>query len=136
MGWEIHPEGLRQVLHRLQETYDPPAIMVTENGAAFPEPEPGVGGGQAVDDRERSAYLAAHIAAAAQALHEGARLAGYFAWSLLDNYEWEKGYRQRFGIVHVDYTTQRRRVKASGAWYRSLLAARAEARANVRVSGG
>ena len=136
MGWEIHPNGLRQVLHRLQETYDPPAIMVTENGADFSEPEPGVGGGQAVDDRERSAYLAAHIAAAAQALHEGARLAGYFAWSLLDNYEWEKGYRQRFGIVHVDYTTQRRRVKASGAWYRSLLAARAEARANVRVSGG
>jgi beta-glucosidase len=122
MGWELHPDGLRQVLHRLQDTYDPPAIMVTENGAAFPED--GLTDGQTVDDRERSAYLAEHIGAAAQALEEGVRLTGYFAWSLLDNYEWAQGYGQRFGLVHVDYTSLQRTMKASGRWYRSLLAAR------------
>jgi beta-glucosidase len=123
MGWEVHPDGLRQVLHWLQDMYAPPSIMVTENGAAFSEAPPA--NGQTVDDRERSAYLATHIAAAAQALDEGVPLAGYFAWSLLDNFEWAKGYEQRFGIVHVDYATLERTLKASGAWYRSLLAARA-----------
>jgi beta-glucosidase len=124
MGWEVHPDGLREVVHWLQDTYDPPSIVVTENGAAFPEAAPT--DGQAIDDPDRTAYLAAHIGAAAQALEEGVRLDGYFAWSLLDNFEWEKGYGQRFGIVHVDYATLRRSPKASAGWYRALLAARRE----------
>jgi beta-glucosidase len=122
MGWEIHPDGLRQVLRWLHETYAPPAIIVTENGAAFTEADPL--NGQAVEDAERRAYLTDHVAAAARALAEGVPLTGYFAWSLLDNFEWEKGYGQRFGIVRVDYPTLRRSLKASGAWYGSLLAAR------------
>jgi beta-glucosidase len=122
MGWEIHPDGLRQVLHWLQARYDPPSIAVTENGAAFPEAVRT--DGAALDDQARSDYLGAHIEAAAQAIEEGVRLFGYFAWSLLDNFEWEKGYGQRFGIVHVDYETLERTLKASGAWYRSLMAAR------------
>jgi beta-glucosidase len=122
MGWEVHPDGLRRVLRWLHETYAPPAIVVTENGAAFPDREPP--DGQTVDDFPRRAYLAGHVAAAAQALAEGVPLTGYFAWSLLDNFEWAMGYSQRFGIVRVDYTTQHRSLKASGEWYRSLLAAR------------
>jgi beta-glucosidase len=122
MGWDVHPDGLRQVLRWLHEAYAPPAIMVTENGAAFEEA--GAVDGEAVDDADRRAYLADHLAAAAQALAEGVPLTGYFAWSLLDNFEWAEGYGQRFGIVHVDYTTLRRSLKASGSWYRSLLAAR------------
>jgi beta-glucosidase len=123
MGWEVYPDGLRQVLARLHRDYAPPAIVVTENGASFPETAPGDGG--PIDDAERTAYLAAHVAAAAQALEEGVPLTGYFAWSLLDNFEWEKGFGQRFGIVHVDYATQRRTVKASGEWYASLIRAAA-----------
>jgi beta-glucosidase len=122
MGWEVHPDGLRQVLRWLHATYAPPAIVVTENGAAFAEAGPV--DGEMVDDGERQAYLADHVAAAAQALAEGVPLTGYFAWSLLDNFEWAEGYGQRFGIVRVDYTTLRRTLKASGTWYGSLLAAR------------
>jgi beta-glucosidase len=122
MGWEIRPDGLRQVLRWLHATYAPAAIVVTENGAAFAEPDPL--DGQPVDDAERRAYLADHVTAAAQAVAEGVPLTGYFAWSLLDNFEWAEGYGQRFGIVRVDYTTLRRSLKASGTWYGSLLAAR------------
>ena len=121
MGWEVHPDGLAQVLRWLQETYQPPWIVVTENGAAFPEPD--ANDGEAVDDRDRSDYLAAHIGAAARAIGEGVRLTGYFAWSLLDNFEWAEGYGRRFGIVHVDYATQRRTVKDSGRWYQALIRA-------------
>ena len=127
MDWEVHPDGLTQVLRWLQETYQPPWIVVTENGAAFPEREPN--DGETVDDRDRSAYLASHIGAAARAIGEGVRLTGYFAWSLLDNFEWAEGYGRRFGIVHVDYATQRRTVKDSGRWYRDLI------RAHKRSSG-
>jgi beta-glucosidase len=122
MGWEVHPDGLRQVLRWLQETYDPAAITITENGAAFDDPS--ADGSAGIADVARTAYLSDHIAAAASALEEGVRLEGYFAWSLLDNFEWEKGYGQRFGLVHVDYDTLRRTPKASAGWYRALLAAR------------
>jgi beta-glucosidase len=98
--------------------------VITENGAAFPERAPIDGG--SVRDIARRSYLAAHVTAAAQALADGVPLTGYFAWSLLDNFEWEKGYGQRFGLVRVDYATLRRSLKASGAWYGGLLAARPE----------
>jgi len=122
MGWEVHPDGLRDVLEGLRDAYNPASILVTENGAAFADP--GAHDGERIDDGGRIAYLASHIAAAADAIDAGVPLAGYFAWSLLDNFEWEKGFGQRFGLVHVDYRTLRRSPKASAEWYRALLAAR------------
>jgi beta-glucosidase len=91
-------------------------MLVTENGAAFPD-EPGG------HDPQRVAYLQAHFAAAADALEAGVPLEGYYVWSLLDNFEWAHGFTKRFGLVYVDYETQRRTVKESGRFYRSVAAA-------------
>ncbi len=121
MGWEIYPQGLTDLLARLRRDYAFPTVLVTENGAAF---EDTWDGGERVHDPERQAYLAAHVAAVAHAIEEGVPVAGYFVWSLLDNFEWALGYSKRFGIVYVDYPTQRRIVKDSGRWYASLLASR------------
>jgi beta-glucosidase len=121
-GWEIHADGLRATLERVDRDYAPPAIAVTENGATFDDV---VSGDGSVDDAERQRYLASHVEAAAAAIGQGVPLTGYFAWSLLDNFEWALGYGTRFGIVHVDFATQRRTVKASGMWYQALLAASA-----------
>ena len=118
-GWEILPEGLRAVLNWVNDTYRPPAIAITENGATFPDR---VGADGSVKDERRRSYLERHLAAAADAIGDGVPLTAYFAWSLLDNFEWALGYGTRFGIVHVDYATQRRTVKASGHWYRELIA--------------
>ncbi|GBD19521.1 Beta-glucosidase [bacterium HR27] len=118
MGWAIVPEGLEQLLVRLQRDYRPQAIVITENGAAFPD-EPVDG---RVHDDRRIAYLAAHIAAVRRALDAGVPVRGYFVWSLLDNFEWAHGYSKRFGIVYVDYATLARLPKASFHWYRQLIA--------------
>jgi beta-glucosidase len=120
LGWEVWPDGLRGTLVRLTRDYAPTAIAVTENGAAFDDV---VAADGSVDDRQRRDYVAGHVAAAADALADGVPLIGYFAWSLLDNFEWALGYGTRFGIVHVDYATQRRTVKSSGRWYASLIGA-------------
>ena len=120
IGWEIHPDGLRATLARIARDYAPPAIAITENGAAF---EDVVKPDGAVDDARRQQYLASHLRAAAAAIGDGVPLIGYFAWSLLDNFEWAMGYGTRFGLVHVDFATQRRTIKASGLWYQALLAA-------------
>jgi beta-glucosidase len=93
---------------------------VTENGSAWIDE---VGADGSVSDPDRLAYLAAHVAACARAREQGADVAGYFAWSLLDNFEWAEGYAMRFGIVHVDFETQRRTPKASGAWYSQFVRA-------------
>jgi beta-glucosidase len=119
-GWEIHADGLRATLTRIADEYAPSAIAVTENGAAFDDVVDGDG---SVDDVDRQRYLASHIEAAGEAIAAGVPLIGYFAWSLFDNFEWALGYGTRFGIVHVDFATQRRTLKASGMWYRALLAA-------------
>ena len=119
-GWEVHPPGLRRVLNRIARDYSPPAIAITENGATYPEGDPVDG---SLVDAERRSYLVRHLAAAGQAITDGVPLIGYFAWSLLDNYEWALGYGTRFGIVHVDFATQARTVKASGRWYAELIAA-------------
>lgn len=121
MGWAIVPDGLEQLLVRLQREYRPPAIVITENGAAFPD-EPVDG---RVQDDQRIAYLAAHVAAVHRALEAGVPVGGYFVWSLLDNFEWAHGYSKRFGIVYVDYTTLARVPKASFDWYRTVIANRA-----------
>ena len=119
MGWEVYPQGLADLLMRLHRDYPLPDVYVTENGAAFPD--------QMVDarvpDHARTQYIASHISAAADALAAGVPLRGFMVWSLLDNFEWASGYAKRFGIVHVDYATQRRTPKASAAWYRDFLLA-------------
>jgi beta-glucosidase len=120
MGWEVAPDGLRDVLLELHREYAPREIVITENGAAYPdEVEPD---GRVRDDR-RVDYLARHIAAAGEALAAGVPLTGYHVWSLLDNYEWSLGYTRRFGLVHVDFESQRRTLKASAEWYGRLIAA-------------
>jgi beta-glucosidase len=127
-GWEIWPDGLRAVLRRITDEYAPPAIAITENGSAYRDT---VGPDGTVDDRERRSYLERHLSAAADAIEEGVPLTGYFAWSLLDNFEWALGYGTRFGIVHVDFESQLRTVKASGRWYQALIAAHAAVNADT-----
>jgi len=118
MGWEVAPDGLRDVLLALHREYAPREIVITENGAAYPDTvDPD---GRVRDDR-RVAYLARHIAAAGEALAAGVPLSGYHAWSLLDNFEWSLGYTRRFGLVHVDFANQRRTLKDSADWYARLI---------------
>jgi beta-glucosidase len=124
MGWEIVPEGFTELLVRLYRDYRLP-IYVTENGSAFDDVPDETG---YVDDADRVAYFDAHIGAVALARQRGADIRGYFAWSLMDNFEWSRGYDKRFGIVHVDYATQRRTLKRSGAWYRDLIGRTRDAR--------
>jgi beta-glucosidase len=114
MGWEIRAAGLTAVLRRVADEYGPPPLYVTENGAAFPDTVTADG---RVHDRERTAYLAGHLGACRDAVAAGVDLRGYFAWSLLDNFEWAWGYDMRFGLVHVDFASQRRRLKDSALWY-------------------
>jgi beta-glucosidase len=121
MDWEVYPEGLRKLLVRLAKDYSPPAIYITENGAAFPDIRSHDGH---VHDLERTAYLESHVAAVAQAIADGSPVRGYFVWSLLDNFEWAEGYSKRFGIVYIDYPTLERVPKDSFYWYRDLIASR------------
>lgn len=125
MGWEIYPSGLTELLLRLHRDWRLPPLYVKENGAAFRDE---LVDGQ-VHDSERVAYLAAHIAAVGDALAQGVPMAGYMVWSLLDNFEWASGYAKRFGLVHVDYATQRRTLKDSARWYRDFLRRQRERRA-------
>jgi beta-glucosidase len=117
MGWEIYPEGLREILLQVHREYAPPAIYITENGAAFPDPAPVNG---VVEDPQRVDYLKGHFEACSQAIAQGVPLKGYFVWSLLDNFEWAFGYSRRFGIVHVDFATQQRTLKRSALYLQSL----------------
>lgn len=122
MGWEVLPEGLSELLGRLHRTYTGPrgvALMVTENGAAYPD-EPDEHG--YVDDQDRIDYLREHLLAVHEAIRHGADVRGYFVWSLLDNYEWAFGYSKRFGIVRVDYASLERTPKASARWYADVAA--------------
>jgi beta-glucosidase len=118
MGWEIIPQGLTRLLLQMHADYRLPPVYITENGGAFKDP---VVHGQ-VHDLDRTDYLRTHIAAVADAMEQGVPMAGYMVWSLMDNFEWSSGYAKRFGIVHVDYATQRRTPKDSALWYRDFLA--------------
>ncbi|EGE41569.1 beta-glucosidase [Streptomyces sp. SID4928] len=117
MDWEITPTELTDLLVRLQRDYALPTV-ITENGAAFDDT---VAADGSVPDADRTAYLADHIAAVVAARAQGADVRGYFAWSLLDNFEWAYGYDKRFGIVRVDYDTQVRTLKDSAKWYRDTI---------------
>jgi beta-glucosidase len=118
MGWEIMSDDFRDLLVRLGRDYPGLPIVITENGAAFVD-KPDADG--YVDDEDRVEYLAAHLAAVAEARAAGTDIRGYFAWSMLDNFEWSYGYDKRFGIVRVDYETQRRIPKRSAYWYRDTI---------------
>lgn len=118
MGWEIYPNGLRDVLVNVGRNYPVGKLYVTENGAAFPDVWDG---GETVSDSRRVDYLCTYIMACAEAIEQGAPLTGYFVWSLMDNFEWGEGYAKRFGVVYIDYPTQRRVIKESGHWYAALL---------------
>jgi beta-glucosidase len=119
MGWDVVPDGLRNTLSRVTRDYDAPPLYITENGSAYDDV---VVDGE-VHDPDRIAYLEAHLGACLDAIDDGVDLRGYFAWSLLDNFEWAWGYTRRFGIVRVDYDTQQRTPKDSALRYAAIAAA-------------
>ena len=119
MGWNIDPSGMTELLVRLSREYPALPLMVTENGAAFDDR---VSDDGTVHDPRRVGYLHDHIDAVGAAMDAGADVRGYFAWSLLDNFEWSYGYDRRFGLLYVDYPTQKRIWKDSAHWYRNLIA--------------
>jgi beta-glucosidase len=118
MGWPITPDRFTALLLRLHNDYPGLPMIITENGAAFDDTADGDG---FVRDDDRTDYLAQHIGAVATARAQGADIRGYFAWSLLDNFEWAYGYDKRFGIVRVDYETQTRTPKQSALWFRDTI---------------
>jgi beta-glucosidase len=121
MGWAVAPDALHDLLMRLKRDYGDVPILITENGSAYADPVPTDG---VVSDPERVAYIRDHLRAVSRASADGVDVHGYFAWSLLDNFEWEHGYSKRFGIVYVDYETQRRIPKQSAHWYRDFITER------------
>lgn len=125
MGWEVYPEGLTDLLLRLNRDYPLPALYITENGAAYPDQPNGL----RIEDTKRLTYLQTHIDAVADAITAGVDVRGYFAWSLFDNFEWALGYSKRFGIVYVDFATGHRIPKDSGLWYRDFIARQLQAKA-------
>ncbi|MFG2002810.1 GH1 family beta-glucosidase [Spirillospora sp. NPDC048911] len=118
MGWEIDESGLHEILTRLHTEYPRVDLYITENGAGYDET---LNGDDTINDHERVAYLDAHLRACHTAISDGVPLRGYFTWSLLDNFEWSWGYSKRFGLVHVDYATQRRVPKESARWYAAVI---------------
>lgn len=130
-GWVIDPEPLRGVLQRFTDVYRIP-VFVTENGVAQTEPDTVDG---ALDDSVRVDYHRRHVEVIESARREGADVRGYFPWTLLDNFDWAGGYAKRFGLVHVDFSTQKRTPKASFQWYRDHIAARSLADSPA-VAGG
>ena len=122
MGWEICPQAFTELLVSMNETYKLPPIYITENGAAMPDK---ITDGK-VNDLDRCEYFQGHLNAVNDAINQGVDICGYFAWSLMDNFEWAEGYLKRFGIVYVDYETQKRTIKASGLAYRDLISQRSD----------
>jgi len=121
MGWEVQPEGLTRLLRRVHDDYAAPAgvaLSITENGAAYDDVVEPDG---SIDDAERAAFLRDHLAVVLDAIDDGVPIAGYFYWSLLDNYEWAWGYDKRFGLVRVDYESQQRTLKRSAIEYRQII---------------
>jgi len=117
MNWEVHPQAFEEILLRISKEYSPKAIYITENGSAWNDE---VINGEIIDD-ERIDYLSRHLDAMRSAREQGAPILGYFAWSFLDNFEWAYGYEKRFGLIYVDYKTQKRTPKKSAFFYRQLL---------------
>lgn len=117
MGWEVYPEGIHQVLKQFAAYPGVDKIIVTENGAAFPDTVEG----DRVHDVKRVNFYKNYLAQVLRAKREGVNIKGYFAWTLMDNFEWAEGYKPRFGLVHVDFETQKRTMKDSGLWFKEFL---------------
>jgi len=117
IGWEIYPKAFTELLVSLNEKYTLPPIYITENGAAMADKIID----DVVNDQDRVDYYQSHLNAVHDAIEQGVQVNGYFAWSLMDNFEWAEGYLKRFGIVYVDYDTQVRTIKASGLAYKALI---------------
>jgi len=118
MGWEVYPPGLYHILNRLHFEYGPAKLYVTESGCSYPDGPDAAG---RIADQRRIDYLCRHLEAAHRSIQCGVPLAGHFVWSLVDNFEWARGYSQRFGLVWVDYRTQQRIPKDSASWYRAVI---------------
>jgi beta-glucosidase len=118
MGWENYPQGLTELLVKVNRDYKLPPVYITENGMADAD----VLDNGRVNDPARIDYVRTHLEALRAAMEAGVDVRGYFYWSLLDNYEWNSGYDKRFGLVHVDYETQKRTPKESARWYRDFIA--------------
>ena len=114
MGWEVWPRSIYDMVMRITRDYDHPAIEITENGCSYDD-SPGADG--KINDANRIAYLRQYLSELARAIADGADVRGYHAWSLTDNFEWDEGFSQRFGLAYVDFKTQKRTLKASGEWY-------------------
>ncbi len=121
MGWEVYPQGIRELLVRIHREYAPRQIFVTENGCAYSDSPSSSG---EIEDDRRISYHRTHLAEIANAIEQGAPVTGYFAWSLLDNFEWAHGFTKRFGLVWVDYESLERIPKNSAYWFRDFLAAK------------
>ena len=128
MGWEVYPPALYHMLMRYSRYQGIKKIIITENGAAFADT---LANGR-VRDPLRQQYLQEHLQQVLNARRAGAPVVGYFVWSFLDNFEWAEGYRPRFGLVHVDYSTQKRIVKDSGLWYSRFLRDKASSAAETK----
>ncbi len=117
-NWEVYPQGLTDFLERLQYDYKPKSIFISENGATYQDHLEADG---SIHDTERTLYFQQHLAASLEAVQNGVKLDGYFAWSFLDNFEWAEGYEKRFGITYVDFVTQKRTPKQSARWFQDFL---------------
>jgi beta-glucosidase len=126
----VHPQSFTRTLRWVRERYGNVPILITENGAAFPDPP--TAAAEPVEDPLRVAYLQDHLDALHQAMRSGVDVRGYFAWSLLDNFEWNSGYSMRFGIVHVDHATQKRTLKRSALVYRDAIRSHGASLADAR----
>jgi beta-glucosidase len=118
MGWEVCAPALRRLLNRINHDYRLPAIYITENGAAYLDEFSNDG---KIHDLHRIEYLRQHLIQTLLAMQDGVDVRGYFAWSLLDNFEWGNGYTKRFGLIRVDYESQKRTIKDSGEWFRRVI---------------
>jgi len=116
--WEVFPQGLEELLVRINKDYSPKSIFITENGASY---DSDIQGTEDINDVKRIEYLESHIHACKKAVDQGVPLQGYFCWSLMDNFEWAEGLNHRFGLIHVDFDTQKRIPKRSYKWYRKFL---------------
>jgi beta-glucosidase len=117
-GWEVSPDGMVDLLNRVARDYRPAEIYITENGSTYDDVVSEAG---SIEDNQRRSYLVRHLLAVKRIVDMGVPVKGYFAWSLLDNFEWAEGYLRRFGLTYVDFQTQKRTLKASGQWYQTFL---------------
>ena len=120
-GWEVSPDGMRALLSRIGSEYHPSDIYITENGSCYNDR---VAPDGSVDDAERLSFLVRHLSALRSVIAEGVPVKGYFAWSLMDNFEWAEGYLKRFGLTYVDFGSQKRTLKTSGKWLTNFLGAK------------